>query len=888
MARPVFLSMAGKADTQFAKRVKDLLPDPMVYFYQRTGEEGVAFRTEIEREIQGCRLFVVFWSDDYLASDHSKWELALFKKLVQAGEDKDLLIVPTRRKHPNLQGKWKNPLTSLDEHTLGRWRLERAVYQGGDAERVAENIRRKLAKANLLDRALVSRPVLLSDIKIALSLPNYQTPHLVFISGLEGDGRRTALRQYMTSAHVNLTPRYVSLDTTEGPEDLFLKLHNTSTPQQRAEALQSAREQGNIGKAIRTRLFEVAESKSYYVIVLSRFTASDTGLLPFWLADVFGSLRPGNAPLVFLVVPGPISDAQKAHYSFAARLRIPGLDETEMAELVYKLAQEDRDPKRWTDQARAVVARVSGSSPSLCHAIMYSMSTEPTLQFLEKIAHHEANVFSANISALAGHLVRQFKDRPSDLLALRIIERLGLTSQQTLDEIFALHENLQPYDLYQLREYGLVERLSDDIYRIPPLLQRRLGDALWAASGREELDKSLLAFASKMLADGDEYGAVYASNKVAAQLRTSTAIPQELQLYLTTATLFKAGLDRYIRNEFSLAHSILQRAMRRLVEGDVVDPLTQIELARYYGLAAARLERFAEVKLACDFLRGSSVQARAPQAAAMVSFLEGFQARIAGDHRAAVTSFEQAKDRLSGVRYAERQRGAILTELSRSYLRVDPPRYDKAVAIAQQAYDQVRVVHNLSGLIRARLARLEGEYFADDARFHGEVGEINVLLDVLTEMCERSGQDFHLVRRADLERLLAFKRKAMGEDAIRDLSRAIALADAALALRNMSQTVAQGWYLRVFDERIDHAEYLLKATEGVLKSADHSEPMNVRDALAVNVLVTARTNPQAAKATLRRFDKYVSMGLRSHLMKVISEKGHLGDSPESYSRFDRV
>jgi hypothetical protein len=891
MVRPVFLSMGGRADTKFAKQVKDLLPDPMVYFYQRSGEEGTNFRPEIEAEVQACRLFVLFWSDDYFKSEHAKRELALFKKTVEAGHDADLLVVPTTRRHPNIQGKWVNPVNTLEEFILGRWRYERAVFQGDDPQRVAENVRRKLAKARLIDRALVARPALLSQLKTALSRPNYQTVQFGLIWGYEGDGRRTALRQYMNAAHVNLTPRYVPLDTTEGPEDLLLRLHDHATPAHRQDVLETAKsKKDGVAKAIRTALYAAGESKSYYVVALSRFTASDSGSLPFWLADVFASIPPGNAPLAFVVAPNPITDAQMRFYPLSARVRIQGLEEDEMNELVYKLSQEDPDPARWTDDARALVSRVSGSSPSLCHSVMYAVSTEPSLDFLSRIAEREADVFSANISALVGYLVNQFKGRPDDLLALRLVERLGPTSKQTLDSIFASRGSAESYDLYQLRDYGLVEHLSGDIYRIPPLVQRRLGDALWAAGvSKQDVDAVLGKFAGELIVEGDDYGAVFASNKVTAQLRTNTAVPAELDSYVTAATLFKTGLERYTNNEFGTAHAILQQAMRRLQSGATLDPLTQIEIARYYGLASARIERFDEVAVARAFLHSSAVNARRAQARAMIAFLDGFEARVQGRYPDAVRSFENARELLNEVRFAERQRGAVLTELSRALLRLNPPAFDRAVSIAEEAYKQTRVVHNLNGLVRAQLARLEGVFFdRPQQAFRDGVEEINSLLDLLTEMCERSGQDFHLVRRADLSRILAFKRKQSGESTRLDLSEAIRLVELALRLKHFSPTVSRKWYLKVFDETADHSNELIKETEAALRSPAKEDRAHLKDALTVAVVVHARRSQEAARQLLRQYAGHVNDGFRNQLNRIIANNGQVGGTVTDYSRLDRI
>lgn len=889
MSHPVFFSMGGTRDGEFAEEAAKHLPEAMVYCYRWTGEEGVSFRAEIERKIHDCRLFVVFWSADYLKSDHAKNELAQFKQIVErSGDGKQLMIIQRERQCPDIQGKWINPLNGKEESIFGRWSYERADFQP-DAPRVADLVRRRLERAEVVERALVLRSRLQLEFQKTLKLPNFKVPQFSFVSGLEGDGRRTALRDYMRVAHVSLTARPVSFDSAEGPEDLLLRMLGISgfTVAQRQVVIDDiAAKRTTVAKEIRRLLHDASAARSYYVINLTRFSGVDSIGVPNWVSEVFGQLGGGNTPLAFMVTPTQITDARMQYFPHAKRVRVPGLDEDEMEELVHKLVAEDRDPNRWSDEHKQLVQAASGSSPSLCQAIMYTMSIEPSMDFLGQIAKRESEVFSANISALVGYLVKKFADRPGDILALRIIERLGLTSLKALEEIFSLRGGDLTFDLYQLMEYGLVERLYDDTYRVPPLIQRRLGDALWAASKDQELETLLEEFGKRWTLALDEYGAVYASNKQMTSLRVTGEPMPGLDSYLTTAVLFKAGLERYTSNDYPRAYSILSRAMKRIVGGTSIDVLTQLEIARYFGLAAAREEEFDDLETACKFIEGMELKGakRATQGSAIVHFLHGFRARVESKYKIAVSEYVQARKLLEGTQFAERQRGHVLTELSRAYLRTSPPDFVQAIAVAKEAYELNKVVHNLSGWIRARIARLSTVPLDGEA---AEIQKIEELIGELAVMCERSGQDFHLVRRADLQRVKVLYEHQHTNRPI-DLKSAIDDMDAAYQLKRRFQSKVLGWQLRFFDQTTDYTSLLLSETSNVLSRRAEHDHMFVRHALGINALITARTREANALSMIRNKIFDIPERTRHYLDDAIRAKGSIPRTNEAFNRLERL
>lgn len=849
---PIFLSMGGTKDTNLAAKVKEHLPDGLVYMYTRNGEEGAEFRREIEAEVNNCRLFVVFWSEDYLNSDHAKLELATFKRSAEALDSgRELLIVQTTRKPPNIQRRWKNPINGKDELNLGRWRLERAVSPDRDAHSIAELILRKLESTGFSTSILIPRPDIQKSIGTALDAGGYYKKEFVFIAGSEGDGRRTAIKTYMESSK-HLLPKMIAFDNAEGPQDVLERLleYSGEPIRNQIEVIKKINS-GELDpiKEIRKIIHRFRSVKSYLILIMDRYSGVDPSLgIPKWVAKAVEPFVTGPAPLIFFVTSNPVTDDLLRYFPNAGRARIPGFEESKMGELVFNLSHVDPNPGRWTPEMQSLVAKTSGSSPSLCQKIMRLAASESDLNHLERIARAEEEKFSASLTGLLSYIVEKFQGSLPDLTAMQIVEKLGIVATSTLDEIMVI-QNIGHYDLYGLLQYGVFEQLSDNLIRIPPLLQRRLGFVLWSNGPNSELDKALQEFGARAFEIDDGHGIVYLANKAAASLRSIGSAPTETAPFITLSTLFKTGIERYIEENYEIAHSILGRAMDRLSESpDYVDESIYMEIVRYFGLASARIENDFDVERAKSLLlarfKGTKKEL---QAQAMASFLSGFRHRVAGEHRDALVHFEEANSVLKNISHAARQHGAVLTEISRSNLRLNPPRLDAAVRAAQEAYARQNAIHNLNTLIKAKILRFS--LSSDD---QSQLAEIRSLLDDLNTLSKRAGREFHLVRSADLSLVLALKNSYENKVPL-DLSDSIKLFTQALQVRRSDQNQFQLWKIKSLHQAADLSGGVISEAITIYSSPNIVSDLRKSNAAKALILSYAKSNKVKAKQVLASY-----------------------------------
>ncbi len=751
MQKPVFLSVGGESDAAFAAEIHALLGSQLCYHYKITGEENVAFRPEIESQLNGCRVFVVIWTADYLNSEHAKLELAYFRKVSadRPGADSCIVVVPRLEGQPDIQSQWKNPISSKVEFALGDSRLIRSVAAGADAGRCAEMIRRELARLAVIQDVLVSRGFLHDKLQAAITTPDYKSRELVLVSGLHGDGRRTAIRNFMHQTYAHLVERQVMIDSIDGPKDLLLQLMESvhMAAAKRAEVL-GAIEAGQTTaiKEVRKILHLGREQKAYCVIVVDRFASADGPAVPEWFSDALGVFKDGDAPLVFLVGAGPMTEGMRSHYPNALTVHVPGLEDGEMLELTNRLSRHDPTKKLWSKEKIEKIAASCGSSPSLCKSVAHALYVEPNLDLVEKIAQRAEENFGAALAGLMAHWVRFYENRHSDLLALRVIEKLGVTSAAALDEILGpAVETYGAFDLYTLRAQGLVEQLADGLYRIPALIQRRLGDALWA---KKNIDVTPYfdQFAKRVAVLTDEHGAVFAVNAITAALRSSTAeLPSGFAAYLSVSMLLKTGLERYSNKDYKTAHRVLQRAFAKLkTQTEVIDASTKIEMLRYAGLAAARQGDASALSNVCQWLEGQfQGTKKANSALGMAHFVRGFDHRLKRQWKDAIYELEAARRAIQQDAHLGRQRAAICTELSIAYSRSQPPNYKKALDFALHAYTESDVTHTLSALLKVAIYEaFESGLYKTREELAPKTEKIEAWLEKLSIRCREQNSNF--------------------------------------------------------------------------------------------------------------------------------------------------
>jgi hypothetical protein len=884
MTHPVFFSVGG-TDVALAEKVKEYLPDRLVYLYSRTGEEVVVITKELSQELQDCKLFVCFWSKRYLTSAACRWEFATAKERLQNGSLKieQFLIIEVDVDRPSYtKAMWENPLSKNNESVLGVLSDIRATPLPFDAQRLASAVNRSLDKIAPTPEVSIPRLELKRQFQEAMDRPSMRVAGLCFVTGLPGHGKRTAIHSYMQDNFKHLHAKQIVIDNLEGPEDMLQRMASSlgQSNDEIASFVQNV--SGNLSAAqkVLQELLDLAQSRNiYFIICQDEFAAVDGAPLPYWVLGLFRNAGIQNSPKVFYVAKRRIPDALFDNFSASARFHVQGLDEDEAALLVTRLIHAYGGWKEsWNEENKKIVISASGSSPSLCVEIFRLIRLHGNLDFLPQIAEAAAKGFSSGLTQLVQLMIAELKGKDNELLALYAIDRLGLISKTTLDEIVKPICDAKGYDLYQLLEIGFVELLSDGVYRIPPLLQRRLGNVLFRGVDKEKFDARLKAFAVHMPIADKEYDSITIKNKITAQLISDIPQAPDFAVFVTPSVLFKAGWRSYQRSDYSVAHKTFSRAFARI--RDVLDVQAKIEIVRFFGLACARQSDEDGFHQAIQTL---SDVARMPKFAssanAMVHFLKGFKFRLARLYPDAIEEFTKGERYLRDSRFAASQKGAILAELALAREKSrSPASLPLAVEAARESFKVNPVIPTLDTLVRVLIHQCFNDDTVAQTTFDSNTAEIDLLIADLSGRCDSVGDARHFLRKAQLEAEWAEHdyKNIFGNPVDRDLGKAVFFAEKAYEKNMRTDIQSVVWKYKFLDAMTDWSNDIEQQTLEVL-SAHSTSRIHFDHALKYYVLSIARRDVENAKKELRRFRSRASSATGDYVNQLLIRQENIND-----------
>ena len=153
-------------------------------------------------------------------------------------------------------------------------------------------------------------------------------------------------------------------------------------------------------------------------------------------------------------------------------------------------------------------------------------------------------------------------------------------------------------------------------------------------------------------------------------------------------------------------------------------------------------------------------------------------------------------------------------------------------------------------------------------------------------ICTKTDRDFNLFRDAELEVMLAIRKRRESGVGL-DLSKAIGFIDQAFKIRPLLRTRSFGWKLRLFDERINHTPLLLTEVRSVLDNQSNFRSQHVADAAKVYVMIMSRTDKQSATSVLLRHKEFFGQWSLGFLNRVIAAGGKVKDA-DTFSAIDRL
>ena len=434
-------------------------------------------------------------------------------------------------------------------------------------------------------------------------------------------------------------------------------------------------------------------------------------------------------------------------------VHVPLLEDTETNKLVRMLVSAtDPDWRRWTDANFETVERAVGSTPALIEAIVTAAAFEKTIDFLDKLIPRHVDRFAESISTYLAYVMDEMAEgKATNLVILRLVNALGVVTFDALQEMTKHIDSAIGDNVYAMRRQGLLEQMEDGVYRIPPLLRDRLNVYLIGEETVTAATEALRRFANMTMTVGSEdQGQIFLYNKVRAKLSANVPTTLHEGLFVSAAMLFREGDASYKSRRYPIAFDLYKRAFSKVRQ--LRDIVAEIEVARYLGLCAARLDRKPEIAAATGYLRQVTAKGMQDRAKGIAEYIDGFHARLDDDYPRAERHFRSGIKLMPETGMTVKGRSILMSELARVLVKIEPPQYADAVAWARAAVDVDYTVQNLNWLIHV----LTQQTYRDDSLSENQVeknyDQITIQLGQLREKCQQSADlDYYEVRQAELE-----------------------------------------------------------------------------------------------------------------------------------------
>lgn len=751
LPHPIFFSVASQ-DVTFAERLYDRYARGLIFLYSKSGKNGTWIWEEIEKdELPFTKAFIIFWSRDYIKNVGTIRELHFAGRQLERGLLRDFAIVRCD----------DSPLFEADAlsagfddfapfHALKPFLRHVRADRPPSMEHAEAIVDHVVARVERQITPLQPRAQQQRDLKDAARIDHFSYRPTIWVSGLNGYGRKTLISELMREIDPNAIPAFIDVDETSLPGQVAARLESKifETP---LEAISP--DDNSIERLI--GLVERAAAAARFVVFRQNRIYEESMELPEWLENVFSEAEISRYPKLFLVSQLPADNHLLGRLGEKlAAFRMPAMDPDAAEEFIWKLISAfGGSPAQWTDQHVNSIVAKSGGTPELMIVIVKIAARMTDLSTLAELIGREATQFSDTMAALVGWAFKQLdglSDEKHALLFMNDVSPVTLTDVQE----FLGAEKPASEILAKLASLGLVEQTHDDLYRLSPLLSRRLSTLLTTRDLVDWHREAIGRFIDKPFEvhDGED-GYLRVETRIRAELYAGKSeVSAELRRYVSQAHYFQIGIRLYTARRYRDAFRLLKVAFENRA---VFHLQASIEVARFYCLSAIRLHnQDAAIAEGLTFLRSRH------QGQSMANFLEGEKLRIETRFDDALPYFSRAQEaaKANKERYREER---ILRPYLDSILNSRRPNLQKAKELADRSVQLNKTFFSL--YMRTRVYLRLWQQSPTDAQAEA------AYIGVLTELQRQPGAaSFYAQARAeeyevfgDYERAIAWMKEAL-------------------------------------------------------------------------------------------------------------------------------
>lgn len=744
---PLFFSVSDQ-DIGFAEATWQYFPNDWVYLYSKTGRHGVHMWDEIGlEELPNSKVVVIFWSKHFPESSGCVREIEQAATLYSSR-----LITPVILRIDDHPLSWRDGM-DLDQKPVFDALKPLADYRASDADVSVEQ-----AKALITS---VAEPMLKSDhprmprhdmvqaLRNTLQKDRFSLIPACWVSGFNGVGRETLVR----SVNRDLLPNGLGLvfEVNEAtlPRQLYLRIESEASGVSIAKLKQLNETPAVDDVQLVADAVERVSNRGDFVILKHTRLVQEAIDLPEWIDDVAAKLRPDTRSKLFVISQLPLAGQRLVkNREFLVTFRVSTIDEHHLVDFCHQLiAYFDNNPHRWQEEDVMRIVHAAGGTIGFLVSLVRSASKIENFDDIDAMLAHEDERMAESITIYLSWAFGQLRgdlDEQKTLIFLNDVSPCHIAD---------LEAAVQPASsmlrvLSRLINFGLVERETDDLYRLTPLLAHRLSTRLIRPELIKWVEEAQRRFASKPFeahssSENGDHEYIRLESKIQAGLLSgSDQISDKISSFVSAAHWFQAGIRLYHARKFGPAFRLLQKAHEKR---DHFRDASRMEIDRYFCLASTRMRRY---RIATSCINRLNADHRSKPISV---FLQADLHDYKREYPEAIKKYEEAL-KLNSDKH--RRQEFIYRPLIKCILRSKRPDYERAAKLAKDYIALKRTVFSLVSLARVflewkylgikagreiptdidqlyldALAKLENdpgagaapfELYADEARFTGD------------------------------------------------------------------------------------------------------------------------------------------------------------------------
>lgn len=704
----IFFSVSS-GDIKFAEEVWSQFRSDLIYLYSKTGRLGADFWIEIERdELPNAQAIVIFWSWSFVRGLGTQREIALAAKMFRAGQLRSALIL-------RLDGcPLKVPSAETDPAVVRSFAdLEpflsviRASEPNVNTAAAAEQCDTLVAKYAITNPPVFARPALEEEFFRQARIDNRVFRPVVWISGLNGQGRRTLVKEAFRRIDANGLSVEVDISECSLPRQLVLRLESEAfhCSDERLREINSD-PTTDTPDAVAAVLSRIRQSGRYTILRQQRIVEERVPL-PEWVFDVARLVQPTARPAAFIISQVPVdAEALRVCGDHLGAVRVVSLLSYEAEEFAWSLVRHfDPHADRWSNDLVRRVSVESGGTPELMVSIIRLASRLADLEPVKAMLAREVARFSEALTNYVNWAVSQIAQHPDGLRVLRMLQDINPASIDILRDLIGSSSPIGP-TVGALQSIGLVECTESGLYRLSPLLSRRLDRFLIEPKLLEWQERAMKRLLNTPQSAQDlEHGYLRIEAAIDIGLRYGgTSLPDNIREFVSAAHWFQAGVKLYAKRHFRDAHAVLKEAFKQRSKFQLP---AQLEVCRYFGLAAVRAHSAEDIDVAINALRGMR------GGSDLVEYLLGYRAEIDRRFIDAMHHYSEALRAAQSQRSRERE-ARVLRPLINCILRSPQPNFDRAEQLAIRAVEINKTVFSLLNQAKVLVNRSYRDRYLDD------------------------------------------------------------------------------------------------------------------------------------------------------------------------------